>query len=168
MNLELIRNLKTERNKEQEEEFEKTMNFSLFFDSHPIINKIDSWKYSNLKRLLKNINYSKQTTFEYFSFNSNIEYLITELKLNVKFSEYILTNNEKIMLEKREVNKIHFWLSENKENKEKMVAMILFMIELINNKKDLLSILDIVLNKKISTLNFVIYSTLPIFLNQDI
>jgi|GEM_PF-3258646 len=38
----LIRNLETEKNKEQEDSFENSLNLILFFDTNKIIQKIES------------------------------------------------------------------------------------------------------------------------------
>ena len=137
MSIKLNRNLETKRDKEQEEEFSQSMNLGLFFDANKIISKIDGWKYSNIKKFVKNISFSKDLIVEYSNWNKNIE-LITLKIITGSVNHFKLTPEEKIIFRERDIIKIHEWLENNKDNKNKQFEALLFIVEITNNNHNIL------------------------------
>ena len=165
MSIKLNRNLETKRNKEQEEEFNQSMNLGLFFDANKIITKIDGWKYCNIKKFVKNINFLNDSIVEYSNWNKNIE-LITSKIITGSVNRFELTQEEKTIFKDRDIVKIHEWLETYKDNKNKQFEALLFIVEITNNNHNILKEINDVVNNRLSTLTFALDFSIPLlFMN---
>lgn len=165
MKIKLLRNLDAKRNSEQEDEFEKTMNLSLFFDANRTMNKIDSWKYSNVKKLLENTSFfKKEIVLEYSNWNKNIELISSSLIMVEGEDSGDLTNEEKeIFLDKNAIE-LQDWVTANVDNKNKQFKALLFIAEITNNNYKIIDVINKVVNEGVSTLSFAIDFSIPLLL----
>ena len=163
MTIKLLRNLDTKRNKEQEDEFSQTMNPTLFFDANKTIEKIDGWKYSNIKKLIENIKFIKEIVIEYSKWNKNIE-LISSTIVIKNLNSYELTKDEKQIFIDRDLIKIHEWIEVNKNNKNKQFKALLLIVEITNNNYKILEVINSVVNNGISTISFALDFSIPLLL----
>lgn len=165
MKIKLLRNLDAKRNSEQEDEFEKTMNPSLFFDANRTMNKIDSWKYSNVKKLLENTSFfKKEIVLEYSNWNKNIELISSSLIMVEGEDSGDLTNEEKeIFLDKNAIE-LQDWVTANVDNKNKQFKALLFIAEITNNNYKIIDVINKVVNEGVSTLSFAIDFSIPLLL----
>ena len=170
MEIVLNRNLNSKKDVLQEEDFSQTMNFNLFFNSNKIIAKVDSWKYSNVKSLLKEIKRNiapSEIILEYSNWNKNIEFLFTTI--NTKDGEVFedLSYEEKEIFLNRDSIKIHDWIKQNIDNKNKQFKALLFICELTNNNYKVIDAINNVVNNGISTIMFAIDFTLPLLFVKE-
>ncbi len=159
--IKLIRNLETKRNKEQEESFEENMNSSLYFSSNKLINKIDGWKISNIKNLIKVINKENNLNLEieFSSWNKNLINLHKELKVEIINPKELDAININSFIE-RDIYSIHNLIKEAKENKNLKLAILITMAEIIGDEKSM-EIANMSINESIPTLDVAIDSLLP-------
>jgi len=162
----LIRNLETEKNKEQEDSFENSLNLILFFDTNKIIQKIESWNITNIKRICSNEDVLNNVIFEYSKWNSNVQYLINNIKIVNEFETYKMSKDDKEPFLNKNIKGIHQWIKNNKE-KEKQFALLLFIALETKNNKKIINVINNVLNNGISNLEFAIDFILPLFLIGD-
>ena len=163
--IKLIRNLETERNKEQEDAFEASLNLDLFFSSNKLIQKIEAWNITNIKRICANEELLNDVVFEYSKWNNIIQYLIENLKVINEFETYKMSEEDKKPFLDKNVKAMHEWIKNNKE-KDKQFALLLFLALETKNNKKIINVINNVVNNGISNLEFAIDFILPIFLME--
>ncbi len=166
MSVKLLRNLDTNRNKEQEDEFAQTMNLPLYFDTHKTIEKFDGWKYSNAKKLSKNTTFLKDIVIEYSKWNKNIE-LIFSCFIENKIGKFELTKEEKEIFKNRDIVKIHEWVNNNLEDKNNQFKALLYISEIINNNQKIITLINKVINEGISIISFALDFTIPLLFIKE-
>ncbi len=165
MKINLIRNLNTERNKEQEDSFKDTMNLALYFDINNQLTKIDGWKLSNIKRLVSKINESeKDIDIEFSKWNENVQYIHSNLKVNlIQFNN--IDENITISLRNRDIKSIHNYLEQIKEDKN-LKLEFMFAIADILKTDQAVAIINEFINNGISTIDVAIDLLLPLLLME--
>lgn len=160
MNIKLIRDLNTERNKEQEDSFEKSMNLALYFDLNKSIDKFDGWKFSNVKRFTRNLNNDIVLNIYYSKWNENVKYLFDEIKPE---SELMIENLSEDIIEafkNREVVKIHDAIRNSDDNPNMKFALLLLMAE-VTSDEQVIDIINRVINGGITNPQMAIDMILP-------
>ncbi len=165
--IKLIRNLDSNRDKEQEDSFIQTMNHTLFFDSHKTITKIDSWKISNIKKMIDVIKSEeiKNLHIEFTLWNKNLVLLKNELNLEIIEPKAMKDINKKVFVDKDIVG-IHKLINVSKDDKNMKMAILITMYELIGDE-DSMTLINNSINKNIPSLDIAIDSLLPKFLTGD-
>ena len=156
----LVRDLETPRDKEQETAFESSLNFSLFKDTNKRIHKIDSWNFSNLKKFVNNLEKKKIIiTLEFSRWNRNIEYIFSKLETNI--TETIkLPEKTRDIFRERDIIGIHNAILKAKDDKNMKMSILLLMAEIIGDDFSM-KITNKSLNTNIPTLDITIDSLLP-------
>lgn len=150
MTINLIRDISTERNKGQEESFELTYNISLFFSSNKIISKIDGWKKSNIKKLIKNIDEVPDMDIYFSKWNENIDIILLNSRVKL-FSEKELSSYEKEIILSKKIKSISKLIFSKKDDKNFKYNMILFIISVTNNNNNIIMFSNMVLNEAVLT-----------------
>jgi len=104
--------------------------------------------------------------FEYSKWNSNVQYLINNIKIVNEFETYKMSKDDKEPFLNKNIKGIHQWIKNNKE-KEKQFALLLFIALETKNNKKIINVINNVLNNGISNLEFAIDFILPLFLIGD-
>lgn len=167
MKIKLIRNLNTIRNKEQEDSFELTMNLSLFFDSNKTLSKIDGWSFSNVKRLVRVIEPDTELTIEFDKWNDNVDYIFTNINPEINTLNEV-EDNIKMVFINRDIKAMHEYILSIKEDKNKKFELLLFLSELIKNNAEIINLINIIINKGISTIDLAIDSILPLLIMEEV
>ncbi len=148
MQIKLRRNLNSERNKEQEDFFENTMNNDLFFSNEKLISKVDSWSFANVKKLVEAINNTQEInlTFEFKIWNSNVDYLKNNLKqTEIDESLIQLRQEEKQLVSDSNIKQISKLLKENSEDENYKFAFLIAILEKVGKEnKSLLNAIEII------------------------
>ncbi len=162
MKLNLIRNLDTQRNKEQEDSFSETMNLALYFDINKSISKVDGWKLANIKKLVKSLNeLDKEVDIEFSKWNKEVDYLFNNAKFNlIQFQN----PSEKITNSLRNCDyyEIHNYLKEISDDKNLKLEFLFTVAEHIKNNSEATLIINEFINKGISTIDVAIDVILPL------
>ncbi|NOQ50505.1 MAG: hypothetical protein GQ557_02470 [Mycoplasmataceae bacterium] len=154
MNINAERNYDYKKNSQQEERFETTMNYELYFETENKILAIDDWKYKNIK-IIANLDLKTNTIFTFSKWNKNIIYLsklslfsFTENKniITAEFSDAIL--NKDVMLFKS--------LTLNLANSEK-VNIIFHLFSLLKYDATILKLMNLSLNTKTCSLDKILF-----------
>lgn len=166
MKINLIRNLETARNKEQEDSFENTMNFALYFTINKSISKIDGWKLSNVKNLVKQIEKENITVdIEYSKWEENTDYILTNAKPNL-IQKYKLDENIQNSIRNCALTAIHKYLVEIKEDKNLKLEFLLGVANEIKNNNEAILIINQFINNGISTIDLAIDCILPLLIKE--
>ncbi len=164
MKINLIRNLDTQRDKEQEDSFEKTMNPALYFDMHKKITKVDGWKITNVKRLVESIDESStDIDVEFSKWNDNTEYIFSNSGVNlIHFHEPSekLTNS----LRNCDLFYIHDYLKEIKDDKNLKLEFLFTVAEELKGDLNAVYIINEFINNGISTIDVAIDTILPLLM----
>lgn len=166
MKINLIRDLETKRNKEQEDSFETTMNLALYFDINKEIQKVDGWKFSNVKKLVNSFDETEKEIDIFFSkWNDVVEYIFQNTEVNliqfVKPNENI-TNS----LRNCDILGIHNYLKEINEDKNLKLEFLFSIANHLKNNVQATLIINDFINKGISTIDVAIDCILPLLLIQ--
>ncbi len=167
MKINLVRNLNTNRDKEQEDSFENTMNFALYFDINKTIFKIDGWKLSNVRRLLENIKESSTTIdIEFSKWEDNVELLYNSKVVNLI---QIFDPSENLInsLRNHAFPDIYEYLKEIKEDKNLKMEFLFTAANQLKNNLDAVTIINEFVNNGISTLDVAIDAILPLLILED-
>ncbi len=172
MKINLIRNIETQRDKEQEDSFEETMNLALYFNINKKITKIDGWKNINIKKLvaniLENVSEGSEIDIEFSKWNDNIDYIFENLKHELNVINYLnLDENIQISLRKRDFLTIHNYLSEIKDDKNLKLEFLFSVAETLENNLEAMFIINEFINNGISTIDVAIDSILPLLFLQE-
>lgn len=166
MKVNLIRNLESQRNKEQEDSFNETMNTALYFDINKTISKVDGWKISNIKKLVNSINKSDvNIDIEFTKWNESVEYIYSNIETNLvelKVDNEIIANS----LRNRDFKAIHEHLNSISEDKNKKMEFLLELVSELKQNPEATMILNEFINKNISTLDVAIDVLLPLLFDR--
>ncbi len=166
MKVNLVRNLESQRNKEQEDSFNETMNTALYFDINKTIYKVDGWKLSNVKKLVNSINKTEgNLDIEFTKWNEVIEYIYKNSEVNLvelDCNDETITNS----LRNRDFNSIHEHLKTISEDKNKKMEFLLSLVSELKNEPKATSILNKFINKNISTIDVAIDVLLPLLFDR--
>ncbi len=167
MKIKLIRNLNSQRDKEQEDSFSETMNLALYFDINKTINKVDGWKLANIKKLVKNIHESNtDIDIEFTKWDDNVEYIFDNLEVDlIQFHQL----DEKILnsLKQHDYLTIHNYINEIKDDKNLKLEFLLSIAEELKGNVDASIIINEFINKGISTIDVAIDTILPLLLLEE-
>ncbi len=167
MKINLVRNLNTNRDKEQEDSFENTMNFALYFDINKTIYKIDGWKLSNVRRLLENINESSTTIdIEFSKWDDNVE-LLYNSKVVSLIQIFDPSENLINSLRNRAFPEMYEYLKEIKEDKNLKMEFLFTVANELKNNLDAVTIINEFVNNGISTLDVAIDAILPLLILEE-
>ncbi len=162
MKINLIRNLNTQRNKEQEDSFENTMNLALYFNINPKIEKVDGWKLSNIKRLVIALGSTEsEIDIEFSRWNESVEYIFSNLKINLiqhqQTPEKIL-----ISIRNRAYSDIYNYMKEIKDDKNLKLELLLSIAEELKGNPNSIMIINEFINNGISTIDIAIDTIIPL------
>ncbi len=167
MKINLIRNLNTKRDKEQEDSFEVTMNLALYFDINKKIEKIDGWRMANVKKLVNSIDsVNDELDIEFSKWDDNVEYIFNNAKVNlIQYNEIDvkITNS----LRNCDLITIHNYLKEIADDKNLKMEFLFAIADQLRNNIDAILIINEFVNNGISTLDVAIDSILPLLLLED-
>lgn len=166
MKISLLRDLTTERNKEQEESFENTMNPIFYFDFNKTIDKVDGWSFSNVKKLVKNIPIEKEIIIYYSKWNQNVNYIYKTIKPNTSFEVEKLNDETKKIFIDRDMIKVFDVIKKADENPNMKMAILLLIAE-ITNSELVIEIINRVVNGGILSLQMAIDMVIPILIKGD-
>ncbi len=167
MKVKLIRNLNSNRNKEQEDSFEQTMNLALYFDINKTINKVDGWKISNIKKLIRASSEINSTIdIEFTKWNEQVELITNELNYEL-IEHFKLEEDIKFSLRNGEYNRVYEYLKTIKDDKNLKVEFLYYVASIIKNDNRAALIINDFVNGGISTLDVAIDSILPLLMMED-
>lgn len=166
MKISLLRDLTTERNKEQEESFENTMNPIFYFDFNKTIDKVDGWSFSNVKKLVKNIPIEKEIIIYYSKWNQNVNYIYKTIKPNTSFEVEKLNDETKKIFIDRDMIEVFDVIKKTDENPNMKMAILLLIAE-ITNSELVIEIINRVVNGGILSLQMAIDMVIPILIKGD-
>lgn len=165
MKINLERNLKESRNKEQENDFVNTLNYSLFFSDELEITNLDTWKLANIKKLarfLKNTDTKKELNITYNRWNKNIEYFYRELLPQINLVKNINTSSDmQKIFDSKKYEEI-ILLTKNL-SKDEILEVIFKSLEIIG-EPNLIKDLNLLLNSNYTTLNTTLEMLIPYLL----
>ncbi len=164
MKINLIRNLDTQRDKEQEDSFETTMNPALYFDIHKKITKVDGWKKTNVKRLVEKLDESStDIDVEFSKWNDNVEYISLNSEVNLI---HFHNPSEKLTnsLRNCDLIYIHEYLSEIKEDKNLKLEFLFTVAEELKGNSQAIHIINEFVNNGLSTIDVAIDTILPLLI----
>lgn len=167
MKINLIRNLNSQRNKEQEDSFEQTMNYALYFNINPVITKIDGWKLSNVKQLVKYLPEAQNdVSIEFTKWDEKTEYIIDAI--NVNLSHQIQGSDEITnSIRNRDYNEIHSYIKEIGDDKNLKLGLLLTIANELKDNPEVVYIIDTFVNNGVSTLDVAIDAILPLLMVED-
>lgn len=166
MEIKLIRDLTTERNKEQEDIFENTMNLDLYFSLNKSIDKVDGWNFSNIKKLVSSLNDEISLSIFYSKWNKNIEYIYKNLNFEHSLNFNDLSQDIKNSFAEGDILVIHETIKNSKENPNMKLSILLLMAEIISDEQTI-EIINYVINGGILTLQMAIEMLLPKLLERN-
>ncbi len=167
MKVRLIRNLETERDKNQEITFEQMLNLDLYFDINNLISKIDGWKISNIKKLTKSLsdNSNRKIDIEFSKWNENIEFLFSNLNIELILTKKTGENLLKENFETCCIENVHNLLKKMKDDKNLKLE---FLYEITRHFKndgvDRLIIINEFINNGLSTIDVAIEIAISLWL----
>ena len=92
--MKLIRDFESKKDKNQEERFQNTENFSLFFSTEKEIQGFDQWLPKNVKKFISLSQKSLENKIFFSKWNSNIEEFYQSNKISdIEVKEIIFDNN---------------------------------------------------------------------------
>ena len=163
MKVKIIRDLTTERNKEQEDSFANTMNLALYFDTNKSIDKFDGWSFSNAKKLTNYISEETIINIYYSKWNQNIEYLYKELKPTSELMIEDLCEEINNAFRNKDIEKIHEIIKESDDNLNIKLSLLILIAEVTNSEK-VINIINKVINNGVLTPQSALDMVLPILL----
>ncbi len=167
MKINLIRNLNTKRNKEQEDSFEATMNLALYFDINKKIEKVDGWRMANIKRLVNSLpEVESEIDIEFSKWDDNVEYIFNNLKVNL-IQYYEIDDKIINSLRNYDLITIHNYLKEIADDKNLKMEFLFAIADQLRNNIDAILIINEFVNNGISTLDVAIDSILPLLLLEE-
>ncbi len=169
MRINLIRNLNTKKDKNQELFFENALNFDLFFDVNKKIVGIDEWKFSNVKKivnlLIDSRNLNLKIEFEFSKWNQNVSFILSFAHANlINLNE--LTQDEIKPFLLKDLYKMHNFILEIQSDKNKQMGLLLFLSRHLKSNEVALKVVDLVVNKGISQIDTAISILFPLFLKE--
>lgn len=176
MNVNLIRDLDTKRDKEQEDSFVETMNFDFYFVDNKVINKIELWKLGNVKKLIKALKELAITKehdpdysidIYYSAWGENTELLINSGLLINKFVKEELTQEQKDIILSKDINAIHALVKEIQDFNNLKLSFIETITPLLKDNKDFIRLANAIINNKLSTIDIAVDNALNILIMEE-